>query len=202
MFGCSKNGWITSERFVGWLKHFIKYIKLEKSNEKKLLLLLDGHSTHTKNIEAIDLACEYGIIMLSFPAHTTHRLQPLDKSFFKSLKANYNAASSTWLRTNPGNIIKQSTVSELLGIAYTKSVRMDIALNGFKSTSVWPCNRLEFQDEDFCTPMADSMIEESLRTNADQVVSNETHPAQETTQKTQEKKQLWILSQFLQLQTI
>lgn len=180
VFACSKTGWITSELFVEWLKHFIKYIKLEKSNEKKLLLLLDGHTTHTKNIEAIDLACEYGIIMLSFPAHTTHRLQPLDKSFFKSLKTNYNEASSTWLRTNPGYTIKQSTVSELLGIAYSKSVRMDIALNGFKSTGVWPCNRHEFQDEDFCTPIEDAMIEESVRTNSDQAVSNETPPGQET----------------------
>nr|XP_012149906.1 PREDICTED: uncharacterized protein LOC105663718 [Megachile rotundata] len=169
--------------------HFIKYIKLEKSNENKLLLLLDGHSTHTKNIEAIDLACEYGIIMLSFPAHTTHRLQPLDKSFFKSLKANYNEASSTWLRTNPGNTIKQSIVSELLGIAYSKSVRMDIALNGFKSTGIWPCNRHEFKDEDFCTPMEDSVTEESLHTNADEVVNNEAPPAHETTQKTQEEEE-------------
>ncbi|XP_076395897.1 uncharacterized protein LOC105663718 [Megachile rotundata] len=189
VFGCSKNGWITSELFVEWLKHFIKYIKLEKSNEKKLLLLLDGHSTHTKNIEAIDLACEYGIIMLSFPAHTTHRLQPLDKSFFKSLKANYNEASSSWLRTNPGNTIKQSTVSELLGIAYSKSVRMDIALNGFKSTGIWPCNKHEFKDEDFCTSTEDSVTEESLLTNADEVVNNEAPPAHETTQKTQEEEE-------------
>lgn len=101
-----------------------------------MLLVLDGHTTHTKNIEAISLACDYDIIMLSFPAHTTHRLQPLDRSFFKSLKTNYNEASSSWLRTNPGNKIKQTTVSELLEIAYSKSVRMDIALNGFMSTGI------------------------------------------------------------------
>lgn len=162
VFGCSKNGWITSELFVQWLEQFIKYTKLEKSNSKQVLLLLDGHTTHTKNIEAINLACEYGIITLSFPAHTTHRLQPLDKSFFKSLKTNYNGASSSWLRTNPGNTIKQTTVSELLGIAYSKSVRMDIALNGFKSTDIWPCNRHEFDDDDFCTPTL--VIEDPLRT--------------------------------------
>lgn len=149
-FRCSKNGWITSEIFVEWLKHFIKHNKLGKSYDKKILLLLDGHTTHTKNIEAINLACEYDIIMLSFPAHTTHRLQPLDRSFFKSLKSSYNEASSAWLRTNPGNTIKQMNVSEIFGIAYARSVRMNIALNGFKSAGLWPCNRQEFQDEDFC----------------------------------------------------
>ena len=148
VFGCSKNGWITSELFVQWLEHFIKYTKLKKSNNKQVLLLLDGHTTHTKNMEAISLACDYGIIMLSFPAHTTHRLQPLDKSVFKSLKTNYNEASSSWLRKNLGNTIKQTTVSELFGMAYSKSVGMDIALNCFKSTGIWPCDQNKF-DNDF-----------------------------------------------------
>ena len=83
LFACSKNGWITSELFVQWLEHFIKCIRLEKSNKTHVLILLDGHTTHTQNIDAIHLAREYGIIMLSFPAHTTHRLQPLDRSFFQ-----------------------------------------------------------------------------------------------------------------------
>ena len=46
VFGCSKNGWITSELFVQWLEHFIKYTKLKNSNNKQVLLLLDGHTTH------------------------------------------------------------------------------------------------------------------------------------------------------------
>lgn len=94
-FGCSKNGWITSELFVQWLQHFIKCTRLEKRDQKQISLLLDGHSTYTKNLEAIQLARVYGIIMLSFPAHTTHRLQPLDRSFYKSLKTSYNEAASS-----------------------------------------------------------------------------------------------------------
>ena len=36
VFGCSKNGWITSELFLQWLEHFIKHTKLEKSNNKQV----------------------------------------------------------------------------------------------------------------------------------------------------------------------
>lgn len=151
LFGCSKNGWITSELFVQWLQHFIKCTKLEKSDQKQMLLLLDGHSTHTKNLEAIELARDYGIVMLSFPAHTTHRLQPLDRSFFKSLKSNYNQAASSWLRSNPGAVIKQGNVAELLGKAYPRSVRMDIAQNGFRATGLWPSDRNIFTEEDFAS---------------------------------------------------
>lgn len=148
-FGCSKNGWITSELFVQWLQHFIKYTRLEKSDQQQILLLLDGHSTHTKNLEAIQMARDYGIVMLSFPAHTTHRLQPLDRSFFKSLKSCYNEVASSWLRSNPGSVIKQANVAEVLGKAYPRSVRMDIALNGFKATGLWPCDRNVIKEEDF-----------------------------------------------------
>lgn len=31
---------------------------------------------------------------------------------------------------------------------------MDIALNGFKSTGLWPCNRYVFRDEDFSASMS------------------------------------------------
>ncbi|TNN19977.1 hypothetical protein EWB00_005649, partial [Schistosoma japonicum] len=63
---------------------------------------------------------------------------------------NYNLASLSWLRTNPVNTAKQTTVSELLGIAYSKSVGMEIALNDSKFGGIWPCNRYQF-DYDFCT---------------------------------------------------
>lgn len=41
--------------------------------------------------------------MFSLPARTTHRLRPMNKSVFKSLKINNNEASSICLRTNPGS---------------------------------------------------------------------------------------------------
>lgn len=42
-----------------------KCLRLLKSNKNQVLIILDGHATHTKNIEAIRLARENGIIMLS-----------------------------------------------------------------------------------------------------------------------------------------
>jgi hypothetical protein len=61
------------------MTHFI--ISVNPSKEKKVLLLLDDHSTHTKNIDALELAHEHGIVFLSLPEHTTHGLQPLNLSF-------------------------------------------------------------------------------------------------------------------------
>ncbi|CAH1997749.1 unnamed protein product [Acanthoscelides obtectus] len=59
-FACSESGWITSELFVKWLQHFISFAK--PSTDRKVLLILDGHTTHTKNLEAILLARKHGIV--------------------------------------------------------------------------------------------------------------------------------------------
>lgn len=44
------------------------------------LLIMDGHSSHAKDIDAIDFARENGLPMSSLPPHMTHRLQPLELS--------------------------------------------------------------------------------------------------------------------------
>lgn len=74
---------------------FHKIVRVRNKDQKQILLLMDGHSTHTKILEAIWLARDYGIILLSFPAHTT---QPLGRSFFKSLKKSKNnmATLKSW----------------------------------------------------------------------------------------------------------
>ncbi|XP_065664545.1 uncharacterized protein LOC136086192 [Hydra vulgaris] len=80
---CSNSGWTNSELFVQWMRMFISHVKPTKDD--KVLLILDGHKFHTKNLEAIQLAIDNNVIILSLPPHTTHKLQPLDKAFFKPL---------------------------------------------------------------------------------------------------------------------
>lgn len=80
----SDTGYINSELFIQWLQHFQKYVNSSKS--RKVLLLLDGHTTHSKNLEACEYAREHGIVLLQLPGHTTHRLQTLDIAFFGPLQ--------------------------------------------------------------------------------------------------------------------
>ena len=65
-----------AKNFLEFLKHFIYHIKC--SVGQPVLLLLDNHESHA-SIEAITFAKENGIIMLTFPPHTSHKLQPLDR---------------------------------------------------------------------------------------------------------------------------
>jgi len=75
-----QNGWMCNEGFVNWLKHFISVVR--PTVEQKVALILDGHVSHCRNLEAINLARSAGVRMISLPPHTTHRLQPLDVTFF------------------------------------------------------------------------------------------------------------------------
>lgn len=140
----SETGYINSELFNKWLKHFIAVVK--PNEEKKILLLLDGHTTHLKNIEALNTARENGVILLQLPAHTTHRLQPLDKTFFGPLQTYYAQEVQNWLRCNPGHAVTQFQVSGLLATAYAKAATIANAINGFKTTGIWPPNKDVYPD--------------------------------------------------------
>lgn len=68
-------GWMTAASFLVWFRKFVEFSKASK--DFPVLLILDGHSTHTKNLEVIDYARESGVSLLCLPPHSSHRLQPL-----------------------------------------------------------------------------------------------------------------------------
>lgn len=96
VFKCQEKGWMNAEAFSEWMAHFIATVK--PSAAAKVLLILDGHSSHTQSLEAIELARKHGVLMLSLPSHCTHRMQPLDIAFFKPLNTFIDAAIATKLR--------------------------------------------------------------------------------------------------------
>ena len=100
---CNDSGWMDTEVFISWLEHFINHVK--PSQERKVLIVLDGHQSHTKNLRAINLARENGIILLSLPPHTTRKTQPLDRTFFKPVQTYYIQAIEKWLRSHPGRCV-------------------------------------------------------------------------------------------------
>ncbi|XP_026319551.1 uncharacterized protein LOC113230034 [Hyposmocoma kahamanoa] len=144
---CHPSGWIQSYIFVHWLDHFIANVKPTK--DYPVLLLLDGHSTHTKNLPLIDKARNNGVIIVSFPPHCTHRLQPLDVSFMGPLSTFYTQEVMIWLRNNPGRIVTQYQLGKLFGIAYAKAATLQNALSGFSKTGIYPLNPNIFSDHDF-----------------------------------------------------
>jgi DDE superfamily endonuclease len=91
------SGWINSDVFIKWLNHFVAHAK--PTPEKPVILLLDGHASH-KTLAAVEFCRAKHITLLSFPPHTTHKLQPLNLCFFGPLKTFYNSACDNWMSMN------------------------------------------------------------------------------------------------------
>ncbi|KAJ4426856.1 hypothetical protein ANN_26655 [Periplaneta americana] len=78
------SGWMNGKLFSDVIRHFVKYI--QSSKENPTLLTLDNHESHLA-IEALDIAKENCVIMLTIPPHCSNHIQPLDVSVFKSFQA-------------------------------------------------------------------------------------------------------------------
>ena len=98
VFKFNKSGWMTRDICLEWFNHFVRYSHASIHN--RVLLIMDGHSTHVKNIDVIDKAREVGVDTLVLPPHTTHRLQPLDVAFMGPLKTYINRLLEIHIRDN------------------------------------------------------------------------------------------------------
>ncbi|KAJ8965439.1 hypothetical protein NQ314_004127 [Rhamnusium bicolor] len=78
--------------------------------ESPVLLILDAHYSHTRNIDVIDLARANHVTIIVLPPHCTLKLQPLDKIFMGVLKTYYSEEVRVWLR-----LLTAFHVAELFG---------------------------------------------------------------------------------------
>ena len=144
---CHNSGWMQTNIFRIWFQHFVKVSGATTDN--KVLLILDGHATHTHNLNVINMARENGVYLLSLPPHCSHKLQPLDVAFMKPLSTYYTQAVETWLRQHPGRRVTVFQVASLFGKSYLKSAIAQNAASGFRKTGIYPLDRHIFQDHAF-----------------------------------------------------
>jgi hypothetical protein len=129
-----KSSYVTSEVFMTWLKNH----SLPRKPIGKVLIVLDGHSSHVSDIDILDFANENDIVLLCLPSHSTHYLQPLDRSFFKSLKHYFLEACQTWITSNEQRKIIRLQSGQLLSKAWGRSATTGNGVSGFKATSIHP----------------------------------------------------------------
>lgn len=147
-----KSGYVNAELFFDWLRnHFTP-----RKPAGKVLLLLDGHTSHTSCIEMLEFAEQNDIVLMSIPPHTSHWLQPLDRAFFKSLKSNYYSACNTYMTNNPSRKITRLQFGTLLSSAWGKSANVDNGISGFKTCGIIPFELNAIPDYAFLSETNDS----------------------------------------------
>ncbi|KAJ4447655.1 uncharacterized protein [Periplaneta americana] len=152
------SGWMTGDIFLSVLEHFIKHERPCK--EKPKLLILDNHESHI-SIRAVSLAKENGIVLLTIPPHTSHKLQPLDVAVYGPFKPYYNKACDRWLINHPGQTLRIYDVAGLKGEAYPFAFTPNNIIKGFKSTGIMPFNDETFGEADFlCSSVTDRPLDQ------------------------------------------
>ena len=132
-----ENGWMNDTIGEKWFRNvFLKNC----GDQRPLLLILDGQSSH-EYLAILDCALANNVLILSLPPHTTHSLQPLDRSLFGPFSAAYNAACSEFMSENVLNMVKKRSFPGLIKIAWEKSFTEQNIRNGFEACGIYPLNR-------------------------------------------------------------
>ncbi|KAK6191085.1 hypothetical protein SNE40_002832 [Patella caerulea] len=142
----TESGWSDGEQFLKWLQHFATVTNASKN--AKQIIILDGHHSH-KTLKALEFCRDNGIELLTLPPHSTHKMQPLDRCYFKSLKNAYNQNADHWMASNPGRRISIYEIAELSCKAFLASATPEKAINGFKLCGLWPMDPGVFSEADF-----------------------------------------------------
>lgn len=142
----NSSGWMEEAQFLEFLRHFHHHV--ESSRDSKVLLLLDNHTSHI-SIKALDYCKENGIVVLSFPPHCSHKLQPLDRSVYGPLKKFVNTGCDAWMRSHPGQTMSIYDIPSVVASAFPLAFTPRNIQAGFRVAGIYPYNRNIFDDSDF-----------------------------------------------------
>lgn len=164
------SGWMTAPNFLKFMHHFAKHSKATPSSP--VLLLLDNHNSHI-SVPVLDFCKESGIILLTFPPHCSHKLQPLDLTVYGPLKNFYNTAVTDWLTCNPGKTVTIYEIPKLAAVAIPRAFKQQNIQRGFEKPGIWPFNSNIFTNEDFlCSSVTDRCFPDTDNIPAEQPTTN------------------------------
>ena len=104
-----------------------------------MLLFTDGHKSHI-NLDVVDLCRQNDIILFCLPPHTTHALQPLDVSVFKSLKDHYAKTVRSLTFAKPSFMVTKREFSKVIRVPFEQSFSITNIKAGFSKCGIYPFN--------------------------------------------------------------
>lgn len=156
-YAATTNGWMETEVFQ---RYFEKSFLPAVGPRRPVLLIYDGHISHI-DLRLIQLAIENNIVILKLPPHSSHLLQPLDLSVFKSLKTKWDDLLVKWQRHHIGQRIPKKIFSKLVGEIW-QGLESDVIKSGFRKGGICPFNPKVIVKEQY-DPLAYKRWEEHIK---------------------------------------
>ena len=112
----------------------------KKARRRWRALIVDGHGSHL-TMEFLALCLEKRILLIVFPPHSTHTLQPLDVVLYGPLPGDYHQKLITYLHNSKGLLtVKKGDFFPLFWSAWLSSFTTKNILSSFESTGIIPFN--------------------------------------------------------------
>ena len=83
----AEGGGVVTGNIYVWCTHFVKHVADLTSNNRKVLLILDGYRCYM-SVRTLEMLNVHRVIVYALPAHTSVKTQPLDVTVFSSFKMN------------------------------------------------------------------------------------------------------------------
>jgi hypothetical protein len=115
-------------------------IRLQLPDKQRIfrLLLLDSFSGH-HHIEIYEYCLRYDILILYFPPHSTHILQPFDVGVFLLLKKAHQRDLRRKIMEGALTFTRHDCVTSIYEIL-RNGFKAHYLMNGFEDAGIWPIN--------------------------------------------------------------
>lgn len=139
-YAVSDSGWMTSSIFEDF---FISFIE-KTDGTRPLLLILDGHLSHT-SLKTVELAVQENITILKLPPHCTDLLQPLDVACFAPLKVQYEKQLNDFMhKTGAREPLRKAAFVDMLCGVWRQGLSSDNVKAGFRATGIVPVDKSKY----------------------------------------------------------
>ena len=146
--GTSPNGWTDDHLCLEWFeKSFIPQATARNTSGKPILLIYDGHGSHT-NVEIARLAVENNILLVQLPPHTTHKLQPLDVGVFGPFQRAWIERCEDIVTDLGEEMPIRDFVKEYMAVRTNTFTKKTIQM-AWKKSGAWPIDKAVFSDGDY-----------------------------------------------------
>ncbi|XP_035690542.1 tigger transposable element-derived protein 6-like [Branchiostoma floridae] len=136
LYAVSESGFTDKDLFEKWFcNHYIRHIP----KERPVLLTMDQCEAHL-SVKTIETAMKENVILLGLPPHTSHFLQPLDKTCFSSLKDTLGNIVQGLIFENAQFQLSKRNISRVLNSAFEKAFTIPTVKKGFQATGLYPVN--------------------------------------------------------------
>ncbi|XP_045771781.1 uncharacterized protein LOC123871831 [Maniola jurtina] len=136
-------GSMTTETFIEFINHLHKY-----RTSGPCLLIFDGAKCHL-DFTIVEEAEKCGITLYCLPSNTTHELQPMDKSVYRSFEHHWDQELIKYVSQHPERTLNKTSFNVVLSQVWSKCMTITNISNGFRATGLYPYNPDAIPEEAF-----------------------------------------------------